>query len=83
MYTCIISFFFHLRDNCYSYTIMAIPGSLLETVQSVLNDCWIHELTTDIAPADRIVFDLECCTQILCNFMSSGSFARPSMEYDI
>jgi hypothetical protein len=60
---------------------MAIPGSLLEAVHSILNDCRIHELTTDIATADRIVFDLECCTLTLCNFITSGSVARPSMEY--
>ena len=62
---------------------MAIAGGLLEAVHSVLNDCRIHELTTDIATADRIVFDLECCTQTLCNFISSGSVARPSIEYDM
>ena len=62
---------------------MAIPENLLEAVQCVMNDCRTHDLTIDLATADRIVYDLDCFTQILCNLISSESIIRPSMEYDV
>ena len=40
---------------------MSIPDFVLEAVNEV------HYTTSDLTPADQIVFDLECCMQCLSN----------------
>ena len=60
---------------------MTIPITLLDAVESVVYDCRIHNLSTDLTISDRIVFDLECCSQSICRYIST--IARPSTEYNL
>ena len=60
---------------------MTVPGNLLDSVESVVNDCRVHHLSTDLTTVDGIVLNLECCTQNLCNYIST--IARCSAEYNL
>lgn len=60
---------------------LAVPVSVIDAADAVVNACRVNGLSTHLETVDRIVLDLESCSQNLCD--SIATVAQTSVEYEL